>query len=770
MIRALSILTRLRFHAMVSLATAALAFALASSAAAEPRAAGDTLSGSVRDSAGAPLSGAEVTLQELDRVAVAGDDGGFTFADVPAGEYTIVARRVGFTPVADKVTLPRQAPFAIVLARATVRLAPVTVTAARQPSDPLNSALPVSEMSGERLRREGEVSLAQTLDGLPGLRNLSTGQQVGKPVIHGLYGPRVLVTDDGMRLEDYSWSDEDGPSVDSRLAQRIEVVRGPSSVLYGSDAIGGVINVVPEDVPDAIGKPSFTRGSAELYGATNNGEFGGLLHAEGASGAFGWMGTLIGRTSGNFHTPTGNDSTPSGDIYDTGYYAVNGAAAVGLHGEKASGLLRYERYGGDFGLLDGPPVPDDNTSGPLRRLADDRVQLTTNFLLGGNTRLETRSQYQRHWLEEVVGDSRVGDEEPSFELLNNTFTTDVFLHHASGNWLVGTVGVSGLYQGNTTSGTFPLIPDAQTYGGAVFAWEQATAGRFTFQGGVRGDWSHVNADSNASLQLGAQSRSASAFTGDVGVAFRALPQLALTANVGRAFRVPTLYELFTNGPHLGEDRYEIGLPSAVPEVSLNVDAGARWEGKRFRAEIDFYRNQINNYLYIVPTGQNAETPNDEGGVDTLPVYKYQQTARAVLTGLDLAAEGDVTRMLTVRARFDFVNGDNDATNQPLPQMPPPRGDFEVEVHTVRGDRAYFTVGTHIVANQTRLGPFDTPTSSYALLNLSGGIEHDFGRHPFFFDLRVLNATNKAYSDFMSRYKIFAYEPGVNFILKVSTGL
>src|SRR3989442_981446 len=141
---------------------------------------------------------------------------------------------------------------------------------------------------GGRLRGTRGVSVGRALETLAGVRTLSTGESIGKPMIRGLAGARVLALVNGSRLEDYSWSDEDGPSVDPRLAERIEVIRGPASVLYGSDALGGVVNVIPAELPDANGGPAFTRSGLELSGATNNAELGGALRVEGASGRLGW--------------------------------------------------------------------------------------------------------------------------------------------------------------------------------------------------------------------------------------------------------------------------------------------------------------------------------------------------------------------------------------------------------------------------------------------------------------------------------------------------
>jgi outer membrane receptor protein involved in Fe transport len=255
--------------------------------------------------------------------------------------------------------------------------------------------------------------------------------------------------------------------------------------------------------------------------------------------------------------------------------------------------------------------------------------------------------------------------------------------------------------------------------------------------------------------------------------YRPIEHLALAANVGRAFRAPTLFELFTNGPHLGEGRYEIGLNTAKPETSLNSDLSARWESGRFRGQVAAYRNRIDHFLYVEPTGGTAEVENDEGGEDTLPVYQYKQTSRATLTGVDVSAEVEATRVLTLRGRFDYVRGNNDATDSPLPLMPPARGDFEAELHTAAGsasNRAYVMAGTQLVSKQNRLGQFDEQTPGYALLNLGAGAGRQIGGREFFLDLRLRNALNKRYNDFLSRYKSFAYEPGRNLVIRLSTGL
>src|SRR5207247_7570718 len=193
----------------------------------------------------------------------------------------------------------------VMFRRAPVWVEPVTITATRAPSAALGSPLSGAALSEAGLGRDQSVSLAHSLARLPGVNALTTGAQIGKPVIRGLTGARVLVLASGNRLEDYSWSDEDGPSVDARLAQRVELIRGPASVLYGSDALGGVVNVIPAELPDANGGPRGIRTGLELSGATNNAELEAAARVEGASGPWAWRVFGIGRAAGSLHTPAG---------------------------------------------------------------------------------------------------------------------------------------------------------------------------------------------------------------------------------------------------------------------------------------------------------------------------------------------------------------------------------------------------------------------------------------------------------------------------------
>jgi outer membrane receptor protein involved in Fe transport len=489
-----------------------------------------------------------------------------------------------------------------------------------------------------------------------------------------------------------------------------------------------------------------------VYGASNNAEFGSALGVEGATGGLGWLAGLVGRRSEALHTP-------AGELDNTGFTAVNGEGAVGTQGDWGKLTARFTHYAGEFHLLEAdtaqlppPPPAGGQEAGPVRKLSDDRVQVGGTFPTGG-VRIETKGQWERHWLAETVeGDTATT--EKGFDLLLNTLTLDLMVHHRAGR-LSGTVGTSGFYQTNATRGDEPLVPGARARGAAVFVFEQARFGRWSVLSGARVDGRRLDSDSNAGLGIGAERRSYTAWSGDLGLVFRPAPGFALAANAGRAWRAPTLLELLTNGPHPGEARFEIGQPDLRAEASFNLDVSARWQSDRVQGEIAGFRNRIADYIYIAPTG---------GTQDSLPVYRYQQTD-AVLWGGEASLEVQAWRNLALHLRMDYVRGERENNKQPLPQIPPWRTKLGAEWREA-GFEAGFDVD--LVARQTRLSPFDLPTAGYGLLDGHVVIEPHLGARAVRVQLQVRNALDTRYRDFLSRYKAFALNPGRNVVLKAAT--
>ena len=735
------------------------------------------ISGTTKDSIGTPIAGVRVTLSELRIEALSDADGHYVFTEVRPGRYTLVARKTGFTsPSAVVISANDAAVHNFVLTRSTRRLEPVTVTATADPGDSRLSSRSIAVLHQDELRVEASISLAHSLVNLPGVRSVSTGMQIGKPMIRGLYGARVLTLQDGMRLEDYSWSDEDAPSIDARLAERVEVIRGPASVLYGSDALGGVVNVIPEALPATAIGTRVHHTSVEAYGASNNFEGGASARVDGANGRIGWRLAGTGRFSGSIHTP-------NGEVAHTGLGATTFEGALGYRGNNSNSALRFSLMGGEFQLLEanGPTIGTgaplvDSAGGPVRQLLDTRIQFVHNRVLGA-VRLEAKAQWQRHSLKEVSDDClpAVGQSEcsvaqkaaskdkPAFDLLLNTSTIDLLAHHGSEGNVHGTAGVSALYQSNVSNGPIYLVPAATTTSVGVYLLEQLRLGIVTLDGSARVDHRVLNASANSQILLAADdSRTWNAASFNGGAVVQVTPLLALVANVGSAWRAPTLFDLYTNGPNFAEARYEIGDYHLRREYDVTGEVGVRVTAARARMEATAFQNRIDSYIYTSPTQQK------QAG---LPLFRHLQTD-ARFTGFEASGTIELSKPLSLNARYDYVQATNSTTNLPLPLIPPARAAAGATYRTsaVSWLQQLSLHGeVENVAKQTRLDVNDVQTGSYTLINLAASAEYPIARRDVRFDLRVLNAGNVAYKDFLSRYKQFALDPGINVVLRISTG-
>ena len=705
--------------------------------------AADTVSGRVVDNSGQAIPQAIIEVTELGRSVTATDAGAFRIELAP-GRYTLAVRRHGFAPAVREISVGGgQRALEIVLTPSAFNLEPVTVTATRQPLASEGSPLPASALAGDELRQAQGVSLAHVVEALPGARTISTGAQIGKPVIRGFSGPRVLVLENGSRLEDYSWSDEDGPSVETAFVRRVELIRGPASVLYGSDALGGVINVIPNQLPDAAGGSGFMRTGFMVSAASNNIEVGAGARIEGARGNMGWRVNAIGRGSGNLHTP-------AGELDNTGFGAFNGEGAAGWHWPSGSALtVRVVHYGGEFKLLEANAPPGEE-GGPERKAGDERIQITGQRPFG-TWRLEAKAQVQRHSLIEVADDTS-GTESEQFNLLLQTGSLDLLLHHGGTTFGITTVG-----QSNDASGREPIVPDANVLSGAAFAFEQwrPGSGRWTLLAGLRADTRRLSAERDDSLGVVAQDRNSQAWSGNAGVVFTPKPAggLSLSLNVGRAWRAPTLFELFANGPHIGEARYELGDSTMQPEASRGVDLGVRWSGRRARLELAAYHNRMSDYIYITPTAVF---------IDSLRVYQYGQ-AEAEMLGGEAVLEAEIGSGLVARSRVEAVRGTNLTSHEPLPLLPPVRAAVGFDW------RDRFSVDVDAYARPKRINPLDIPTAGYALLHLGGGTDVRLFGRAMRLDISLRNALNQRYKSFLSRYKEFAFDPGRNLIVRLSSG-
>lgn len=710
-----------------------------------------TLSGIVTDTTGRGLSLVRITVLEAHRSTTTGPEGHYSLPGLPAGTYGVSFALVGYAPQVHRVTIGDSAVTLDVVMRPTlIELPEVQVTASPLATTSLTSPQPTSLLSSEELQANRSSSLGETISTLPGVRSLNTGTGIGKPVIRGLSSNRVLVLADGQRLESQQWGDEHGPQVEAGEAERIEVIRGPASVLYGSDAIGGVVNVLTPSLPDALGRDAFIGGRLLASYGTNNRQPDGTLTVEGATGPLGYRGSLTGRTSSDVQTPTG-------ELFNSGGETVNGSGTVGYRAGFGSVTASYTRRNEKVEIHEDPAEGPGAT--PFQRIGEDRVHLGANVTTGAS-HLDIDLGYERNRRREF---EEAGATDVALGLLASTYSGDLRFHHASLGPLEGIVGVSGLRNEFEKFGEETLIPDNAYNNAAIYAFEQAELGRWNLSAGARYDYRRLSVQDDEELGVVAQERTYRSVTGNVGVLYRVTEPAALVLNIGRGYRAPTAYDLFSNGVHEGTVRFERGDSTLRNETSVNTDLALRVQTNELSAELGAFANYIHDFIFPNPT---AETDPGSG----LQIFQITQ-GDARLAGFEAAAQYHATRWLHLRVTGDYTHGQNTTTDSPLPFIPPFRATYSARLEGEEAgwlEHPYFSIGGESNARQTRVDPQDFAPPGYTLMNLAGGFAVPVGRTRVAFDLQLRNALNKEYASFLSRYKTYALDPGRNLIAQVST--
>jgi iron complex outermembrane receptor protein len=718
-----------------------------------------SVSGTVSDTAGNVLADARVTLVEIARATTTDPEGRFAFPNVPSGAYRLSISAIGYAPVIRAITV-RDSPVTVVvrLKPSVVELTELQVTASPNATTLLDSPQPVSVLSGGQLLERQAPSLGETVQSLPGIRNLSTGTGIGKPVIRGLTSNRVLVVVDGQRLETQQWGDEHGPNVETEDAERIEVIRGPASVLYGSDALGGVVNVVQKDLPDAIGRAGFVGGRVITGYSTNNEQPHGSLQLQGAQGGLGFRASLTGRTSNDI-------DTPDGPLFNSGNRAVSGTGSVGYRAHWGSVSATYSHRDEKLEIHEDPA--EDPTATPLQRIGEDRVKASATVPLGA-ARLEGDVAFERNRRREF---EEAGASGVALGLLSKTYTANLHYHHvAFGPW-AGVLGVSGLINSFDKFGAETLIPNSTAKTGGVYVFAQADYGRWNVSIGARFDYRVLDVDADEELGVTEQRRTYNSVTGNLGLLYHLSESAALVLNAGRGFRAPSSFELFANGVHEGTVAFERGNPTLKNEHSINTDLAFRVQARQVRAEIVAFANFIQDFIYSRPTTE----VDPESGFQIFDVT--QGDAR--LIGLEGTVQFHPTAFLHFEGSADYTRGQNTSTDAPLPAIPPFRATYTVRLEGERlglVERPYVSLGGESNAAQRRLdsaeGAFfeqsGYETEGYSLFNAGAGFAVPIGARSLQLDVQLRNAFDKRYTNFLSRYKTYALDPGRNLIARLTT--
>ena len=730
-------------------AVLAAALSLSTSVAAQS---GAAVSGRLLNSlSGDPIPGAVVQLEELRRETKSAADGTFTFDNVPPGTYHLSVRTAGYSSRRTEVVAPTT-PSMDITVDPELHFEEVTSVSADSRSQ-FEAFQPTAVLAGQELTKELGMSLGATLENQPGVASRSLGPAPARPVIRGLDGDRVLILQDGQRLGDVSsQSGDHGVTINPAAAQRIEVVRGPATLLYGANAIGGLVNVITDEIPTspmsgASGNFTFDAGSAATEAAAagdvhvGNGKF--ALHVGGG-----------GRRSGDVDTPEG---TVSNSQSRSGFGNIGGSW---------TGTNSY--FGGSYGY-------DDNKYGiPL--VESGQIQLTPRrhaitFRGGAQALPGVIDSYRatvalrRYKHEELDGDV-VGT-----QFRNDTNEVELMGSHRAFGRLKGSAGGWFLDRAFDAQGEEALSPAVDQRGFAAFLYEEVTWPHVTLQFGGRVDHTRYTPFDEAEQNF---------TTGSVSTGLLLRPavaqdKLTIAVSLARAARSPALEEMFFLGVHPGNFAIEIGNPDLPPEHALGFDVSLRWRSPRASGEVTYFRNDISDYIFRNPLTveqfenrlplYQARFPNRVIDLGAEEIEEFQLvefvSADSVLQGIEAHSDVQVGGGVSVELGADYVRGTLKSADDPLPRIPP----FRVRLGA-RYQRNAFQAGGEVItaAKQDRVFGAEVPTDGYGLLKLFTSYTFGTDRVANTVTLRADNLTNELYRNHLSLLKELVPEMGRNFKL------
>ena len=492
----------------------------------------------------------------------------------------------------------------------------VSVTATPFSAKTGDSPTAVDVVEGPEKRRRQGASLGELVEDVPGVSNVSTGSQVGKPVIRGLSGNRIRILSDGVAQDHQQYGVRHLPNVDPFLASRAEVVRGPMSVLYGSDAMGGVVNLVPRAIPVAAPGEGFVNGRAATEYRSNNEESMLGLEAEGASGGWGWTAAASRRDGGNITTPdeatfdeTGRSSDPkfTGELDHTDFELADGTLGVGHSGEYGRVSLRLTRWQSEQNFL----LPDGEPLG--QNLENDEAAIKGEFWTAGDWLIKPQLAWQSNLRQAAPAGTAYQDldeDRLGLDVRRDRQTLKLGAEHPVVDGWRGEFGTE-VVRVDQYLRDGHLTPDAGREGVALYGFEEKSFGPVRVQVGARFDHLEQSAERDEYFdQVDTQTREYDVATGSVGAAWRIDDRWTLKGNLGRGFRAPSIFELYADGVHGGVAAVQKGDPTLTEETSLNTDLGLAWQGETTGAEVTVYRNRIDDYIFLENTGATQDGAND----------------------------------------------------------------------------------------------------------------------------------------------------------------
>jgi len=694
----------------------------------------------VVDRTGDPLYRASVLIIGLGRRVETDVEGRYEFRQVPPGTYAVLAHLHPLSDLKQVVEVPAggvaELDFRLTIAPVHEE---VTVTASGREQSTLEAFQVTSSIELLDLAPKAAASLGEVLDGEAGVAKRSFGPGSSRPVVRGFDGDRVLILEDGLPTGTLSsQSGDHGEPVNVAAVERVEVVRGPATLLYGANALGGVVNVISGHHEIHQHPHQGLRGFLTGLGSSNNAGAGGSGGVE--AGKVAWLLSLTagGLRTGDYHSPLSrvpNSHTRLADL-------TANAARYGRKGYLRAGYAVHKGRYGIPAVLEPHHVDEDEHEhlhqheGPVNldwKRQNWRFAAGARDLNGALERFTLSLNYTDWNHKELVG-AVVGT-----EFFNRQLAWRSALDHANGKWLKGSFGLFGLSRDYSIRGAEQLTPSVKQQVLAGFALQELSFERLRVQFGGR-----LETDRYHPERLVA--RAFTGLSGSAGAIVRLSSADSLLASLTHAYRAPAMEELYNHGPHHGNLAFEVGDPNLKGEQANGIEAAWRRRGRRLHAELSSFYYSLKNYVYLAPTGEFVE-----GLIKGL----YRQ-ADSRYMGAEARVDAELRRDVWLKLGFDTVDAELRRPRLALPRIPPTRGRVGLEV---RWRDFSFRPQLLVAAPQAQLYLHETRTPGYARLNFSLGYIRAQTHWLHSFSAELFNATDRLYRNHVSLIKDFAPEMG-----------
>jgi iron complex outermembrane receptor protein len=678
---------------------------------------------------------------------------------VPRGTYRVYVGVTGYLAITDTVRLTEStASLNVRLSSSAIPLKEIVVSASPTPRPPDEEYQPTESKTQVDLDNSPGSSFAEKISDLPGVNARWNGSAAARPILRGLGDNEVLILENGLRMGDIATFDPaHATPIDALSIAQIDVVRGPATILYGSSTIGGIVNVITNNVPTPSDHPF--SGTAALEANTVSSQWGGYTNTVYTSGgsafrvsAGGMHATNIGIPAGIYPDPVSGmpfalHSIPQSD--DRTAEEGAGYSYQSTFGSVGVGAKHFET---DYGIPGLPPNPNWLTVPPTTsRIHQQRNTVELRALVDRFKLNAAYDDYLHSEFPTVQDSTGVSDPQANHFHKVEVNATLQFEQPRVGP-LSGTLGLFTDIQDLTIEGQQPLGPNSRTTDLAGYAYEEYLVAPHTrLQAGVRYDYNKIHTrpfsqSQDTTFQSLDVSRLSNAVTASVGAMQQFTPGLSGSLSLARSFRAPTVQELFANGLDASSGTYSIGAATLGPEVGYGIDAAFKGNFTNATFELTPYVNYINHYIFGFLTGDT---------VQGFPVRQFT-ASDARLWGFEAAGTVSPVRDIALRASTDYVNAQNTQLHEPLPFIPPLRGLLRATYQ----DATYMgMIEWRGAASQTRLGPGETETSGYGIYNLGVGIRIPQGGVVHNISLHLDNVLNRTYYDAVSMIKTFVPQPG-----------